>query len=185
MQRIPECTIQLADGSFCEAPSIEDAPFPICQSHALAVYQHMDDHEQERNDRLLANLRDEFAARRPIYSAAHEAMQRAYEAQSQVYYVRIHDHIKIGYSVNIKSRLQCLRVTPDCLLATEPGGQQLENVRHRQFADLRYGRWEDFEPADILLDHIQAVKARHGAPVLTSYLRLEDYVVDAPSASLA
>lgn len=60
------------------------------------------------------------------------------EPESVVYYMRVGDRVKIGYTSNLKSRVA--QVMPEEVLATEPGGRLMEGVRHRQFADLRVAR---------------------------------------------
>lgn len=71
-----------------------------------------------------------------------------------VYYLRLASgHIKIGYTTNIKQRMANLRCSDDALLATEPGGREVEARRHAQFADERIGRKEDFEASPRLLAH--------------------------------
>ena len=84
---------------------------------------------------------------------------------SFVYYVRIGDHIKIGYSSRVRSRLQALRVPVDNLLALEPGGRDEEVARHRQFAAHRITqRWENFHPTPELMAHIDALRQEYGLP---------------------
>lgn len=76
---------------------------------------------------------------------------------SVVYYMRIGNRVKIGFSTNIVTRLAT--INPEELLATEAGGYVLEQQRHRQFMDLRtHGEWFSYE--DLLVDHI--VKLRQG-----------------------
>lgn len=98
--------------------------------------------------------------------------QEKLQAQSVVYYVRIHDHVKIGFTVNLRQRLSGLRVDDDALLATEPGGRPEEAARHKQFAAERVGKRENFNPSRRLLSHIEAIRAEHGDPVITTYPRL-------------
>lgn len=74
---------------------------------------------------------------------------------SVVYYMRTRDLVKIGFSRNIRLRLQALR--PEELMATEPGGRTLERVRHREFRDLRY-RYEWFKLAPPLTVHIENLR---------------------------
>lgn len=54
-----------------------------------------------------------------------------------VYYLRYAERIKIGTSHDPGSRLRA--IAHDELLAFEPGGRELEQARHRQFAALREG----------------------------------------------
>ena len=62
-----------------------------------------------------------------------------------------------------------LRVPVDAILATEPGGRDIEATRHKQFADLRVGTMENFRPDKRLIDHIDAVRDFHGEPMITDY----------------
>lgn len=147
---IPRCTAQRRSGQFCDAPSMEDAPFPICRGHAEDVFQHMKAGVTSQLD----------LARQALFSRARRDGPNP-DRPSVVYYVRELDgSIKIGVTQHLDSRLQQLRLLPDALLATEPGGMDVERARHRQFAHLRVGRHERFRPERDLMDHIKAV-TRH------------------------
>lgn len=142
---------------------------PLCQKHINDV---IEDHEREKirwTAEAIAEGRRESEQRAAIHAAERA---RIGEGQSQVYYVRIGDRVKIGYSINLKQRLNALRVPESALLATEPGGRQLERERHLQFAAERVGRREDFNPSRRLLAHIEAIKAEHGDPKLTTWPRV-------------
>lgn len=79
-----------------------------------------------------------------------------------VYYLRVaDDRIKIGYTTNLKQRLSNLRLDRSAVLATEPGGRDVEFRRHHEFADERYGRREDFAASDELLAHIRRLAAQY------------------------
>lgn len=99
----------------------------------------------------------------------HGRRQAALKAQEQVYYVRIGDRIKIGFTNNVRVRMGALRVPVTSLLATEPGGRELERARHLEFAGLRDGRREDFWPHARLMRHIDQVRETHGSPKVTYY----------------
>lgn len=70
---------------------------------------------------------------------------------SVVYYMRIGNRVKIGYSTNLPARVAS--VMPEEVLATEAGGRLLEDVRHRQFDQLRVIR-EWFRYEEPLAGHI-------------------------------
>jgi hypothetical protein len=74
-----------------------------------------------------------------------------------VYYLRIGNHIKIGYSANLSDRMRSY--PPDAeVLATESGSKALEKARHQQFDhQLRLGR-EWFAPSLDLLTHIENLR---------------------------
>jgi Meiotically Up-regulated Gene 113 (MUG113) protein len=87
-----------------------------------------------------------------MFRACLEAAQDvAAQVHPVVYYLRFADRIKIGTSVSLRQRLS--ELPHDELLATESGGRELEQLRHRQFAEwcIR-GEW--YEPADALMAHI-------------------------------
>lgn len=95
---------------------------------------------------------------------------RAMQAQSQVYYVReMAGTIKIGYTINVRARLTGLRVPVENVLATEPGGRELEAKRHEQFKHLRIGRRESFVDDPELAGHIDMIRAHFGPPKITDY----------------
>lgn len=59
---------------------------------------------------------------------------------SVVYYMRIGNRVKIGYTTNLASRLST--INPEELLVVEPGNRLKEIERHRQFSHLRvHGEW--------------------------------------------
>jgi len=72
-----------------------------------------------------------------------------------VYYMRIGNRVKIGWSTNLPSRL--CDINPEELMVTEPGNRILERVRHDQFAELRsHGEW--FRLEDRLSAHIEELR---------------------------
>lgn len=74
-----------------------------------------------------------------------------------VYYIQFGNRIKIGTSTSLRSRLDSLPY--DEVLATEPGGYDVERKRHDQFADCRIkGEW--FEPTQALLTHVAKLASR-------------------------
>lgn len=71
--------------------------------------------------------------------------------KSWVYYMRIGNRVKIGYSTNLRSRLDDIH--PEELMAVEPGGPKVERQRHDQFRALRvHGEW--FRLEEPLAGHI-------------------------------
>lgn len=85
----------------------------------------------------------------------------------KVYYVRCGHLIKIGTTADLGQRFTTVR--PNEVLALEPGGQETETRRHRQFATLR-ASGEYFHPGAALQSHIAELRNTHGVPVWTSSL---------------
>lgn len=114
-----------------------------------------------RSARIEAELHSEEAVRRREESRQRtavmaEAERLATEAKSRVYYARLGNLVKIGYSIEVKKRMS--QINPEELLATEVGGPLAEKARHQQFAHLHYhGEWFRFEGA--LVEHVQALQA--------------------------
>ena len=73
-----------------------------------------------------------------------------------VYYLRWADRIKIGTSHRPRQRLAAIR--HEELLVFEPGGRDVEQRRHREFAALREGG-EWFTAAPSLLAHVADLRA--------------------------
>lgn len=85
------------------------------------------------------------------------------DARGVVYYVRLGDLVKIGFSSSFQKRMEVIPHTE--VLATEPGGYDLERARHRQFETSRVdGMNEWFSASADLLEHAAALRAEHGDP---------------------
>lgn len=112
----------------------------------------------------LAETRERLGREREERAATMPAPDEWPRKRSVVYYVRIHDHIKIGYTTLLKERVGQLRVGRDALLAVEPGWREREAERHTQFAEERIGKREDFNPSRRLLTFIDALKHQYGEP---------------------
>lgn len=101
-----------------------------------------------------------------------EKLAQRYAEQSVVYYVRMRDLVKIGTTVNMKNRSGDLLW--DEVLATEPGGEELERMRHKQFRHLRV-RGERFEPGPDLMSHIAMIRKHFGEPQMTATIKGRQY----------
>jgi len=120
-------------------------------------------------DVMMDRARREAAERLPAMRERDAEERALREAGSIVYYVRTHDRIKIGYTTDLRTRLINLRVDRSAVLATEPGGRDVEFRRHHEFADERYGRREDFAPSDRLVAHVNRLRRERdpSAPLVT------------------
>jgi hypothetical protein len=147
-------------GDFCDAASMEGSPFPICKRHALRLFVFM---QQEMAERVRAGREgvgsNEGAPRQLLdFSNGEDIMSRMpYRPEAEyVYYVAVGEHVKIGYTADIRARMRAY--TTGKLLAVEPGGAGVEARRLRQFsASLAAGReWFHRTPALIrLIDHLR------------------------------
>jgi len=108
------------------------------------------------NKRRRAGAEDREAAMIAAAKAAN-ATGKLPVPKSVVYYMRVGNRVKIGYSTNLEGRIAA--VMPEEVLAVEPGGRMLEEVRHRQFADLHVTR-EWFRHESPLTEHIEKLQAK-------------------------
>ena len=151
---IPDCTTLLP----------RTHTMPVCRPCGIKIaVVHIHDAEQYAAVKAVQRARDEAHQKR---------RDEAYAEQSVVYYVRLGSgRIKIGYTTNLRARLIQLRLHEHDVLATEPGGRQVEAARHNQFRSERMGRrHEDFDDTPRLATHIADIRAQHGPPTLTGYI---------------
>lgn len=152
-QKATRCTVEMPGGDFCDAPEAPGVPFPICGPHARELYRYMQG--------LVAEVKDNYLDHRDVHHAMVQGVadQRHAAANSRwhrVYYLRVGDMIKIGTTRNLQRRMAAYP-PGSVLLAVEPGGEDVEAIRHRQFGHLLMERNEWFRPAPDLMAHIAEV----------------------------
>lgn len=86
-----------------------------------------------------------------LRSLTRERIREQQVHPSVVYYMRVGNRAKIGFTTNLTARLAA--IVPEEVMATELGGRLLEETRHRQFADLWVAR-EWFRLEEPLISHI-------------------------------
>lgn len=97
----PEATI-CAHGK-CKGPVPEESPVALCGKHLIEAHLYVEDRKRLHLDAQEAELAVAAGVRRFPKSAA-----RAQVGQSYVYFLRLGDRIKIGYTTNLKERLKNL-----------------------------------------------------------------------------
>lgn len=137
----------------CNLEPLEPPKMPLCKQHVLKAFRFCQDVMRQATPDQLREL--------PVKDAGPEMeddlRQRVREAHSVVYYAAIDNLIKIGTTFRLAERMNVLGGN---LIATEPGGRQLESQRHKQFAHLlRKGR-EYFHPGHDLLTHVVSLQIR-------------------------
>lgn len=162
-------------GRVCNEPKASEAE--VCRDCAKRIVVQALDDPRVWRDAVLSSAQTKYreGQREAIErwteerekESARERDKRSMIDLNIVYYVRVKPGVvKIGTTRHLPSRLTALRLDEDDVLATEPGTQKLEAVRHKQFAHLQTGRYrENFQLADELQAHIDAVVAKHGAPI--------------------
>lgn len=127
----------------CVWPACQKKPaadLPICATH---------------RDEVLKVTRDKARAKRTTGNGRKHV----------VYYLRVGDLIKIGYTFKLEQRLR--QYPPDAvLLAVEPGDEELEKQRHHHLRhSLARGR-EWFHPTPEVEEFVQHVITQNGPPVV-------------------
>lgn len=123
------------------------SPHPVCASHVREMY---DFGVSLVDDRWTEVLAEAVEATRP-----EKVVKPRGDIAGWVYFVRIGDHIKIGFSTYLKARFKDLR--PDEVLAVIPGTVQDERRCHAAFAHLLERGREYFRPAPELLSFIDGL----------------------------
>ena len=136
------CSVTDLSGKPCGSRIDPEAESAMCRSHVEAGWKHV--------NRQMRELREAG------WEANRAADEDHRERVGVVYFARVQERIKIGTTVDLRSRMQALGV--DEVLHTIPGSYKLENELHRRFDHLRIKN-EQFEPAPELLDFIEALKA--------------------------
>lgn len=110
---------------------------PICFVHAYLVHREVD-----------AILTHDNAPKPP-------------KRDPVVYYLALSPTtVKIGTTTNLTARMRALRTDTQYVLAVEPGGRDVERMRHQQFSADRLSRREDFRASEALQQHIADLQTR-------------------------
>lgn len=155
---------------YCGNPSgFLDSPF--CDDCIWRLWAHIDATQPEESKRLarLGRINDihREAAERGARAEEHERLTRQAEHDGlmtepgTIYYLRVGDLIKIGYTIDIDQRMR--QYPPNVtLLATHPGTRETERQMHHKFLHrLTKGR-EWFSPCDEIDRHVQDVLTQFG-----------------------
>ncbi len=179
------CTNVDHKGRDCNRTIAPDSPLSLCPSCIeVAFYHHYDQMVVADPDettaayvaaatRFIDSIKADADARQTghrefVARVSTELGGPSMETEDQVvYYVRFGDHVKIGTTSRLRERLGA--IPHDELLAVEPGGYELERLRHAEFdaARLRprghtHNEW--FALTDRLLAHCQMLREHYPQP---------------------
>ena len=137
----------------------KDFPINLCMKHLRIAGEFYTDVKHILTFNTRRAQPEKKTVQRYVYKDNPDSLP--YPGQSKdtgiVYYIRFGDMIKIGYSASIETRLSALPW--DECLAFEPGSFQLENSRHKKFAQYRMGRGREwFSDCKPLRDHIEGLR---------------------------
>lgn len=151
-------------------PKVAVLPIGICLAHAQIAHRAYEWHtmsDQQRNDARLAELEAERARTAELVEKGLKP-PRADLVAGWVYYIKVDDTIKIGFTKDVTQRMRAYPPTAH-LLAVEPGTKATEAERHSRFhAHLEHGR-EWFRDNEELRTWIGKVVTVHGDPEPWAY----------------
>jgi hypothetical protein len=142
----------------------------LCSVHAVDVAIAVVKHQTDL--RRFQQFFEEQTTERAVRAAKWKSEDERYEAEKAalrqdregfVYYLRVGERIKIGYSVDVKRRMRAYPPGSQ-LLAVEPGDRDQERQRHQQFAGSRTDGREWFRPTADILELTQEIVATYGEP---------------------
>jgi hypothetical protein len=137
---------------------------PLCAQHANDVWAIVDETQPQGfkdalRDQRIAFLRqmeqEEERERAKRTSASTDNATRP----GYIYYLRVGDLIKIGYTLYLEDRMKAYPPNSE-LLATHPGTRQTERQMHHRFLHLLKQGREWFIEGDDLMAHIEDVSSK-------------------------
>jgi hypothetical protein len=166
----PGCRAHMSFLSPVDGERIQDRYGVLCKTHAadiaIAVIQ------DQRDSHAVMQFFEQQTTERAVRAEAWRAEEERYEAEKAalrqdregfVYYLRVGERMKIGYSADVKQRMRAYPPGSQ-LLAVEPGDRDLERQRHQQFAGSRTDGREWFRPTADILELIEEIVEAHGEP---------------------
>lgn len=134
----------------------------LCMGHALDLWAAMEDARSWYPAMSEHELRKRLRKRQADQKRAEQSESAAIEP-GWIYYIRVDERIKIGYSADVKKRMRAYPPHSE-LLAVHPGTPTLERDIHREFrGHLAQGR-EWFRPDDPIMERIAQVIEQFGPP---------------------
>lgn len=155
----------------CYNPSgFLDSPF--CDGCIWRLWAHLDatfpEHQKQmaRDGRIDAIHRQEAqdeARERDLLESVNRTERRTFMTMpGTIYYLRVGDLVKIGYSIDFEQRLR--QYPPNAtVLATHPGTRETERQMHHKFLHRVSKGREWFTPCPEIDQHIEAVRSQFNA----------------------
>lgn len=165
---VPGCGEKQDAGPFLGAPPItrrdSSLELPICYRH-MAVVVEMALPGLVRQGRFIeaiADLRDGIDQRHKREEAEEQARFMARE-DGDIYFVRLGELVKVGWTRDLWSRLKSYGASAE-LLVSYPGTRQDETNLHRQLTPARAKGREWYEDGQVVALYIQEALSKYGPP---------------------
>lgn len=142
----------------------------VCYKHVTEIvdaYNDLTTPKQRSESEIIKGHRErerQFAKQKVVM----EMRKQSERAPGFVYYIRIEQHIKIGYATDIAKRMRAYPPSA-VLLAAHPGTKATERQMHLEYRRyLDRGR-EWFRQGEKLMTHIAGVVEKFGDPKVLAY----------------
>lgn len=147
----------------CRSPQWDK--MPLCQSHAFDLWTEVEYHRMDLRQAAASRMRKQSVEqiRSEIIKermGVEKFMAEYKQKPGLIYYLRVADQIKIGYTADLPTRMKSYPPMAE-LLATHPGTRATERQMHQKFVTHRAARNEWFHPHDKLLTHIDLVRDQY------------------------
>lgn len=160
---------------FCAYPQCTDHTqwndTPLCPEHAAIVWKTFDERTTEAHKQVIrGEHREAAAAIRSAEAEARAEKRFASNRPGSIYYLRVGDRVKIGFTADLYQRM--MQYPPNSeLLATHPGTPAMEKRIHQDFTrHLADGR-EWFHPNTELSEHIAGVQSMYPLKATIAQMR--------------
>lgn len=133
---------------------------PVCTDHILLITNERTVRGVPEGEIKKALVRNDERNKR---ARLEQSLRRGTSEPGWVYYARIGELIKIGFTLDLPRRIASYPPNT-VLLAAHPGTRELEGQMHKRFAELRARGREWFRSGRVLEGHITDVVHRFGDP---------------------
>lgn len=165
---IPGCGEANGSGFFRNVPKSDrrnpDVELPICYRHSAVIVQMVLPGlaRDERFVEALADLREELDKRQKREEAEVQARFMARE-NGEIYFVRIGELVKVGWTRDLWSRLKSYGASAE-LLVSYPATRQDETTLHRQLTPARAKGREWYEDGQVIAMFVEQALSKYGQP---------------------
>lgn len=134
----------------------------ICERHAYEIWRRVEMRDAEHRDEAI-EYREARDYDRSEARAKTAPARRKPAAMGEIYYVRVNELIKVGWTTKLADRIRAYGPEAE-LLANYPGTRADEAALHRQLTPSRYRGREWYSDTPILQAFIAEAVAQHGPP---------------------
>lgn len=157
----------IEEGAPCTDLATITQPVPLCTHHqmrvAMAIVPEMLASAVSLARRAQLPAERDSETRRVASRARVAGIDLNGVHGARVYFVRNGDRVKIGYTTNLRGRLDALCLRTDAVLLLLEGGKDLERALHRHFAEHRVPNTEWFRYTEEIKTYISQKLNRHEA----------------------